>query len=86
MKSIRPLFRSNGRLGTPQCHDAFQDWIGDPLRGKGDAPMDVRRGTLRTERVKRPDGHGSQLVGHPVQKFASVPGIIARARKRKTTS
>ena len=34
MKPNRPLFRDNGRFGTtPQCHGAFQDWIGDPLRG-----------------------------------------------------
>jgi len=53
------------------------------LRGKGNAPLDVRRGTLRTELVKSPDGRGYQLVGSPVQKFASVPGIVARARERK---
>jgi hypothetical protein len=82
MKSIRPLFRPNGRIGTAQCHDAFQQWIGDPLRGRHTAPLEVRRGTLRTELVKRPDGHGYQLVGRSIQKFASVPGIIARARQR----
>lgn len=83
MRPLRPLFSSNGRLGTPQCHGTFQDWIGDPLRGKGKAPLDVRRGTLRTELIKRLDGFGYQLIGRPLQKFASVPGIIARARERK---
>lgn len=83
MRPIRPLFGSNGRLGTPQCHGAFQDWIGDPLRGRSKAPLDVRRGTLRTGLIKRPDGFGYQLIGRPVQKFASVPGIVAQARERK---
>src|ERR1700687_4484386 len=34
MNSIRPLFRSNGRLGTPQIHGAFQDGLGDRLVGR----------------------------------------------------
>jgi hypothetical protein len=83
MSPIRPLFRSNGRLGVPQCHGAFQEWIGDPSRGKGKPPLDVRRRTLRTELVKRPDGRGVILVGRPVYDPSSVPGIIARARERK---
>ena len=83
MSPIRPLFRNNGRLGTPQCHGAFQEWIGDPSRGKGKPPLDVRRGTLRTELVKRPDGRGVILVGRPVYDPSSVPGIIARAREQK---
>jgi hypothetical protein len=82
MRSIRPLFRSNGRLGTPQCHGEFQEWIGDPLRGRHKTPLDVRRGTLKTELRKRPDGFGYQLIARPVQKLASVPGIIVRARER----
>jgi hypothetical protein len=84
MKPIRPLFRNNGRSGTtPQCHGAFQDWIGDPFRGKHQTPLDSTRGTLRTELVKRPDGSGYQLVGRSVPELSSVPGIIAGARKRK---
>ena len=43
MRPIRPLFRNNGRLGTPQCHGTFQEWIGDPSRGKGKPPLDVNR-------------------------------------------
>jgi hypothetical protein len=83
MKPIRPLFHNNGRLGTPQCHGTFQEWIGDPSRGKGKPPLDVRRGTLRTELVTRPDGSGPILVGRPVSDASSVPGIVARARERK---
>lgn len=83
MRSIRPLFRTNGRLGTPQCHGTFQEWIGDPLRGKDRPPLDVRRGTLRTELVERPDGCGPVLIGRPVSHPCSVPGIIAGARERK---
>ena len=83
MKPIRPLFRSNGRNGTtPQCHGTFQDWIGDPSRGRHQTPLDARRGTLRTELVKRPDG-SFQLVGRPVPEPSSVLGIIAGARERK---
>jgi hypothetical protein len=84
MSSIRPLFRNNGRLGTPQCHGAFQEWIGDPSRGKDKPPLDVNLGTLRTELVMRPDGTGPILVGRPVSDPSSVPGIITRARERKT--
>jgi hypothetical protein len=83
MRPIRPLFRNNGRLGTPQCHGTFQEWIGDPSRGKDKPPLDVNRGTLRTELVERPDGSGLILVGRPVLDPASVPGIITRARERK---
>jgi hypothetical protein len=83
MRPVRPLFRNNGRLGTPQCHGTFQEWIGDPSRGKDKPPLDVRRGTLRTEVVERLDGRGPILVGRPVFDPSSVPGIIARARKRK---
>ena len=83
MRPIRPLFRNNGRLGTPQCHGTFQEWIGDPSRGKDKPPLDVKRGTLRTELVERPDGSGHILVGRPVFDPSSVPGIIARARERK---
>jgi len=84
MKPIRPLFRTNGPHGTtPQCHGTFQDWIGDPLRGRLQTPLDERRGTLRTELVKRPDGNGYRLVGRPVPEPSSVPGIIAHARDRK---
>jgi hypothetical protein len=83
MRPIRPLFRNNGRLGTPQCHGTFQEWIGDPSRGKDKPPLDVRRGTLRTELVKRPDGSGLILVGRPVSDPSSLSGIIARARERK---
>jgi hypothetical protein len=84
MKPIRPLFRSNGPHGTtPQCHGPFQDWIGDPLRGRQQTPLDARRGTFRTEQVKGPDGRGYRLVGRPVPKPSSVPGIIVDARKRK---
>jgi len=83
MKPIRPLFRKNGRLGTPQCHGTFQEWIGDPSRGKDKPPLDVTRGTFRTEQVMRPDGSGPILVGWPVADAFSVPGIIACARGRK---
>jgi hypothetical protein len=83
MTPIRPLFRNNGRLGTPQCHGTFQEWIGDPSRGKDKRPLDVKQGTLRTELVMRPDGTGLILVGRPVSDPSSVPGIIARARERK---
>jgi hypothetical protein len=86
MSSIRPLFRSNGRSGTtPQCHGVFQDWIGDPLRGKDKTLLDVSRGAaLRTEIIKHPDGLGFRLVGRPIPKDESVPGIIAQARVRKS--
>jgi hypothetical protein len=83
MRTIRPLFRTNGRFGTPQCHGAFQEWIGDPSPGKDRLPLDVRRGTLRTELVERSDGCGPVLIGRPVSDPSSVPGIIARARERK---
>ena len=83
MRPIRPLFLNNGRLGTPQCHGTFQEWIGDPSRGKDKPPLDVRWGTLRTELVERPDGSGPILVGRPVLDPSTVPGIIARARERK---
>ena len=83
MKPIRPLFRGNGRLGTPQCHGTFKDWIGDPLRGTHQTPLDARRGTLRIQRLKRPDGLGYRYVGHAVPKYLSVSGIVARARERK---
>src|SRR5258707_11408107 len=83
MTPIRPLFRNNGRLGTPQCHGVFQDWIGDPLRGSHQAPLDVRRGTLRVEHVKRADGRGYQLVCRHIPRYLSVPGIVAQARVRK---
>ena len=83
MKPIRPLFRNNGRFGTPQCHGAFHEWIGDPSRGKDKPPWDVRRGTLRTELVERTEGRGPILVGRPVADPLSIPGIIARARERK---
>jgi hypothetical protein len=86
MRPIRPLFRNNGRLGTPQCHGTFQEWIGDPSRGKDKPPLDVNRGTLRTELVMRPDGSGPILVGWPVPDPSSVPGIIARAREREELS
>ncbi|HXM98106.1 MAG TPA: hypothetical protein VN982_06490 [Candidatus Dormibacteraeota bacterium] len=80
MNSIRPLFRSNGRLGTPQIHGAFQDWIGDTLRGRHQAPPDAR--PLIVQLVKHPDGLGDRLVGRPQLKDTSVPAIIASARKR----
>lgn len=84
MKPIRPLFRSNGPHGTiPQCHGRFQNWIGDPLRGRLQTPVDARRGTYRTELVKQPDGNGYRLVGRPIPEPSSVPGIIAHARDRK---
>ena len=41
MRSIRPLFRNNGQLGIPQCHGQFQEWIGDPLRGRYQIPLDL---------------------------------------------
>jgi hypothetical protein len=82
MSPIRPLFRSNGRSGTtPQCHGIFQDWVGDPLRGKDEKPLDARRGaTLRTEIMKHPDGLGFRLVGRPIPKDESVPGADGRAK------
>jgi hypothetical protein len=83
MKPIRALFRSNEPRGTPQLHDDFQNWIGDPLRGRHHAVLDVRRGTLKVEHVKRPDGRGYRLVVRSQPRYASVPGIIARARERK---
>lgn len=83
MRPIRPLFRNNGRLGTPQCHGTFQEWIGDPSRGKNKPPLDVNRGTLRTELIERPDGSGPIFVGRPILDPSSVPGIIACARERK---
>ena len=83
MRPIRPLFRNNGRLGTPQCHGTFQEWIGDPSRGKDKPPLDVNRGTLRTELIERMDGSGPILVGRPILDPSSVSGIIACARERK---
>src|SRR5215469_15028219 len=83
MRLIRPLFRSNGRFGTPQCHGQFQDWIGDPPRGRHSTPLDARKGTLRLTQVKRPDGHGWVYVAEATPKYLSVPGIVARARQRK---
>lgn len=82
MKSIRPLFRPNGRMGTPQCHDAFQQWIGDPLQGDHNKPLEVRRGTLRTELLPSPDGSGYKLIGYPAPKAGTIPWIVAQAKKR----
>jgi hypothetical protein len=83
MKSIRPLFRSNGRFGIPQSHGEFQQWIGDPLRGRHKTPLEASRGTFQVVQVKRPHAWGPLLVGNPTPKYASVPGIISRARTRR---
>jgi hypothetical protein len=83
MKSIRPLFRSNGRFGVPKSHGEFQEWIGDPLRGRHKTPLEVRRGTLQVVQVKRSHAWGPLLIGRPIPKYPSVPGIIARARTRR---
>jgi len=83
MRSIRPLFHSNGTPGIPQCHGQFQEWIGDPLRGRCKTPLDARRGTLRLKQTKRPGGRGWTYVAYAIPKYLSVPGIVSRARQRR---
>ena len=82
MKPIRPLFHNASRFGTPQCHESFKAWVGDPLRGKSRTPPDKSRGTLQVEKVKRADGSGYQVVARPVERYATIPGIIATGRRR----
>lgn len=82
MKSIRPLFHGDGWRSTPQCHDAFQQRIGDPFQGDRNEFPEVRRGTLRTELVPSPDGNGYRLVGYPVPRIGTIPWIVAQAKKR----
>jgi len=82
MKPIRPLFHNSSRFGTPQCHETFKAWVGDPLRGQSRTPPDKGRGTLQVQRVKRPDGRGHRIVLSPVAAYTTVPGIIAAGRKR----
>jgi len=45
--------------------------------------LDARRGTLRVQRLKRPDGLGYRYVGQAAPKYLSVSGIVAWARERK---
>src|SRR5229473_5344419 len=78
MKPIRPLFRGNGRRGTPQCHGTFQDWIGDPLRGSTSNAIGCKAGNPHVPTWDRGD------FGPPCDPRVAPPPINGpRARVRE---
>jgi hypothetical protein len=70
-------------MGTPgpQCYDAFEEWVGDPLRRPY---KEFPRHEDKPEIVKRPDGRGLQLISRHIKLSTTVRGIIRGARLRGT--